>query len=150
MSPGNPYLTCTKPPGGMDAVIKLYAIQDDATRKIEWAQAVNVMRQVTERRTRNETAMNSKELTQQRIDDMCTHAHITEREAAAEKHAHTVVRRATDEVHNAADAEDAEAQSTFDSTYDLNGIWYRQTLPASVRLTRVSTGHESDKDRTTL
>ena len=51
VSPDNPYLACTKFPGGMDAVIKIYAIQDDEIRKIEWMRAMSVMRQIMEQRT---------------------------------------------------------------------------------------------------
>ena len=51
VSPDNPYLACTKFPGGMDAVIKIHAIQDDEIRKIEWMRAMSVMRQIMEQRT---------------------------------------------------------------------------------------------------
>ena len=65
---------------------------------------------------------------------MCSHTHITEREMSTERHAHTVARQTMDEIHRAADAEDAETQSASMSevVYDLNGRSYRKILGSSV------------------
>ena len=45
----NPYLACTIHPGGMDEIIDIHAIQDDTARKVQFAQAVDKVRQLAER-----------------------------------------------------------------------------------------------------
>ena len=155
LSPHNQYLACTIFPGGMEAVISMHAIRNNAARNTAWTHAKNVMRRIIEQRALNETTIklneeSDKQTTevvqqiienttldaggplQQRNGNVHRHSSITEKESSAEKHAHGVVHRAVEEARNAADAEDAGAQEVPDAVYDLNGAFYRLKLGRKV------------------
>ena len=156
LSPQNRYLACTIYPGGKDEVLKVYASPDANTKVKQFAQATEIMRQTAEQRSLRDQHTTSIADTV-RQDSYCngtTHKSqsikmsITEKEMLAEERAHKSMRQAT-EKYGATDAECNGMQNT--TTYNLNGIFYRQILPVSVRdLSKVSIGYEPDKSRTTL
>ena len=110
---------------------------DDETRKLEWMRAMNVMRKFTEQRTRETNVvqqimenmtLDASETTQQKTDDLHSHNSITEKEAAAEKHAHTTVYRAIEDAYDAADAEDTGVRAAWYSVYDSKGVIHRHKV----------------------